>query len=117
MITFNTVRKLALDLPDVEESTSYGASSFKVGGKLLACPAINKSVEPNSLVVRIGLEQRESLLAEDPDAYYVTDHYRPYPSVLVRLSRIQPDALKDLLYTSWKFVTSSKKKDKRAGRT
>jgi hypothetical protein len=110
MITFDTVRKMGLQLPDVEESTTFGTPSLKVHGQLLACPAINKSAEPGSIMVRIAFEQRDELIAGDPDAYYLTDHYRPYPSVLVRLSRISQDALQDLLRMSWKFVTEKKTK-------
>ena len=39
------VRKLVMKLPDVEEATLHGAPSWKVGGKLLTCPAIHKSAE------------------------------------------------------------------------
>jgi hypothetical protein len=106
-VTFDTVRKIGLALPDVKESTSYGASSLKVRGKLFTCPAINKSAEPGSLMVRIDREQRDALLAEAPDVYYVTDHYVNYSCVLVRLSRIRRDALQDLLHASWKFVSAS----------
>jgi len=105
-VSFDRVRKFGLALPGVEESTSYGVPSLKVGGQLLACPAINKSAEPNSLVVRMDFDQRDGLLADDPDTYYVTDHYRPYPSVVVRLSRVSDDALRDLLGAAWKYVTS-----------
>ena len=107
-ITFDTVRKIGLRLPDVEESTAYGTPALKVHGQLLACPAINKSAEPGSIVVRIGIDTRDELIAGDPEAYYLTDHYRPYPSVLVRLSQIRPDALQDLLGMAWKFVTTKK---------
>jgi hypothetical protein len=59
-------------------------------------------------MVRISVDQRDELIAGDPDTYYLTDHYRPYPSVLVRLSKIRPDALQDLLGMAWKFVTTKK---------
>lgn len=72
-ISFETVRKIGLALPNVEDSTTYGASSLKIGGKLLTCPAINKSAEPNTLAVSIDVDQRAELLAEAPDTYYVTD--------------------------------------------
>jgi hypothetical protein len=119
MIDFDTVRKIGLALPEVEESTSYGARSLKVRGLLLTCPAINKSAEPGSLAVRISFEDRDELIAAAPDIYYITDHYAPYPSVLVRLSRIRTDALRDLLQMSWKFVTAKTKPKprKRAART
>ena len=107
-VTFDTVRKMGLRLPDVEESTAFGTPALKVHGQLLACPAINKSAEPGSIVVRIDFDTREELITADADTYYLTDHYRPYPSVLVRLSRIRPDALQDLLGMAWKFVTTKK---------
>jgi hypothetical protein len=55
-------------------------------------------------MVRISLARREALLAENAEAYYPTDHYAPYPAVLVRLSRIKRAALKALLTECWKFV-------------
>jgi hypothetical protein len=107
-ITFDTVRKIGHRLPDVEESTGFGMPALKAGGRLLACPAINKSAEPGSIVVRVDFDTRDELIAGDPEVYYLTDHYRPYPSVLVRLSKIRTDALQDLLGMSWKFVTTKK---------
>ena len=109
-ITLDDVRKIGMALPEVEASTAYGAMALKVGGKLLACQAINKSAEPGSLMVRIDPEQRDALLAEAPQTYYLTDHYRPYPSVLVRLSRIGKGELRDLLAASLRFITSESKK-------
>jgi hypothetical protein len=109
-ITFDTVRKIASGLPGVEESTSYGAPSLKVGGRLLACPAINKSAESNSVSVSIDFDQREALLAEAPDTFYITHHYVNYPVVLVRLSAIKADVLRDLLHAAWKFVSANKKR-------
>jgi len=118
MVDFDIVRKIGLTLPEVEVSTSYGVSSLKVRGKLLACPAINKSAEPGSLAVRVSFFERDELIAGDPDVYYVTDHYVNYPSVLVRMSRIRRDALQDLLRMSWKFVTATAapKRKKRVAR-
>lgn len=118
-INFDTVRKIGLALPGVEESTIYGSPALKVRGKLLACIAINKAAEPNSLVVRVDFDQRAELLETDPQTYYMKDHYLNYPSVLVRLSQIQPDALKDLLMMGWRYVTTQaedKSKKKKTAR-
>jgi hypothetical protein len=112
-IDFDVVRAIALALPDVEESTIHGAPSLKVHGRLLACPAIHRSAEPNSLAVRIDLDQRAALLAAEPGVYYVTDHYVNYPTVLVRLSRIDRRSLRDLLGDSWRFVSSKTKTSRR----
>jgi hypothetical protein len=117
-IDFDTVREIARGLVDVEESTAYGSPALKVRGQLLAAIAINKSAEPGSLMVRVDFAQRAELLAAAPDVYYVTDHYVNYPSVLVRLSRIHPDALRDLLAMAWRFVTAKKPaKKSRVGRS
>ena len=86
----------------------YGSPALKVGGKLLACIPTHKSAEPDSVVVRIDFDRRAELLATAPDVYYIKDHYLNYPAVLVRLSRIHPDALRDLLGMSWRFVTAKR---------
>jgi hypothetical protein len=109
-LTLDVVRELAQALPGVEESTSWGAQSWKVRGKMMACQAINKSAEPNSLGVMIPFEQRDELIAAQPDVYYVTDHYVNYPCVLVRLSRVHRDALRDLLGMAARFVGQTAKK-------
>ena len=115
-ITFDVVREIGLALPDVEDGTMHGSFALKARGKLLACKAIHKSAEPESLAVRIDFDQRAGLLAEAPETYYVTDHYRDYPTVLVRLSRTGTDELRDLLGVSWRFVTSGSPKEPRASR-
>ena len=107
-IDFDTVRKMALGLSDVEESTIYRSPALKVRGKLLACLAVHKSAEPDSLAVRIDFDRRAELVAAAPDVYYLTGHYVNYPVVLVRLSRIHRDALRDLLGVAWRFVTAKK---------
>ena len=101
---FAVVVDAARSLPDVEQGLTWGVDALKVHGKLLACQAIHKSAEPNSIVVRISIDQREELIASDPSVYYLTDHYVNYPSVLVRLSRIHRDALRDLLGMAHRFV-------------
>lgn len=106
-IDFDTVRNIGLALPGVEESTAYGSPALKVHGKLLACVPANRSAEPASLVVRVDFDDRAELLAEAPDVYYVTEHYVSYSAVLVRLSRVTPDVLRDLLGMAHKFVTGN----------
>ncbi len=105
-IDFNTVRTLALHLPGVEESTVYGSPALKVHGDLLACIPTHKSAEPGTLAVRIEMERRAEMVATSPEIYYLTEHYRNYPVVLVRMAHIGHDALQDLLKMSWRFVTA-----------
>jgi hypothetical protein len=112
-IDFDTVRKIGLALPDVEEGTMYGSPALKIRGKLLTCIPIHRSAERDSLAVRIDFERRAELLATAPDIYYLTDHYVNYPVVLVRLSRIDLDALRGLLAMAWRFVSAKTRGGKR----
>jgi hypothetical protein len=112
-ITFDTVREMGLALPDVEEGTVYGSPALKVRGQMFACIAIHRSADPDTLAIRIDFNQRDELISADPNTYYLTDHYVNYPVVLVRLTRVHPDALRDLLLTGWRFVSTSGKR--RAG--
>jgi hypothetical protein len=105
---FDIVREIGLTLPDVVESTMYGAPALKVRGKLLACVPVNRSAEPNCAVFRIDFERRAALIEAHPEIYYITDHYADHPTVLVRLSRIGPDKLRHLFDLALQFVSSSK---------
>ena len=99
------VRAVGLTLPDVEAATKYdGSPVLKLRGSFMAGLATHRSAEPETLVVRIDLEEREQLLQDAPEAYYLTDYYRRHPVVLVRLSRIDHDALHDLLSVSWRLT-------------
>jgi hypothetical protein len=109
-ITFETVRTIAGALPDVEESTAYGAPALRVRGKLLACIPTHRTAEPDSLAVSVDFERRAELLETAPDIYYAPEHYVNYPIALVRLSRIDRDALQGLLRMAWNFVTAKKAK-------
>lgn len=103
-VTFEAVRKIGLALPGVETGTMYGSPALKVHGRLLACLAIHKSAEPGSLVVRTDFDERAALLSEQPESYYLTDHYLNHPVVLVRLSKIRVDQMRDLLRSACRFI-------------
>ena len=96
-LTFNDVRTIAATFDGVDVGTAYDSPCLRVNKKMIACVAINKQAEPNSLMIRMPIDQRDDLIAEQPDIYYVKPHYEPYPCVLVRLGKVHRDALKDLL--------------------
>jgi hypothetical protein len=108
---FETVRTVGLALRGVEATTKYdGSPVLKVGGSFMAGLATHRSAEPATLAVRIGFEEREWLLDDAPDTYYLTDYYRSHPVVLVRLSRIDRDALRDLLSVSRRLTLAKTRK-------
>ena len=102
---FEVVRAVGLGLPNVVATTKYdGSPVLKARGSFMAGLATHRSAEPATLVVRVDLEERAWLIEDAPEIYYVTDYYRRYPIVLVRLSRIDQDALRDLLTVSWRLA-------------
>ena len=64
---FDIVRKVGLSLPDVEATTKYdGSPVLKVDGIFMAGLAMHSSAEPDTLVVRAGIEDREKLVEDHP---------------------------------------------------
>ena len=104
-ISFETARRLAQALPGVEEGTVYRTPALKVRGKMFACIPNHRSAEAGSLALRMDFARRDALIAEDPETFYLPDHYAPHPCVLVRLSRTNPEMLRELLQTAWKFAS------------
>jgi hypothetical protein len=112
--TFKAVESIGRTLPDVEVTTTYGQPALKVRGKMFVCIASNKAAEPNTLVVMMDFADRDALLEDDAGTYYLKDHYLNYPCVLVRLSRIHPDALRDLVIGAHRFVSATARRKKRS---
>lgn len=106
-ITFETVREIGLKLPGVEAGTAYGSPMLRVNGRIFTGIAVNRQAEPDSLMVYLSdFEERDALIEEDPDTYYVKPHYEAYPVVLVRLRRVTRDALEDLVRGAHRIVSS-----------
>jgi hypothetical protein len=103
--TLDTVRALALALPGMEEGTSYGTPAFKVSGKLIA--RLREGGE--ELVLRVDLDARDLLMRAEPQTFFITDHYAGHPLVLVRLAKVKPALLGELLEEAWKSVAPKRR--------
>jgi len=97
--TWSKLCKLALKLPGVTEGTSYGTPAFHVRKKFLA----RLKEDGESIAIKIDFADRDVLLELDPAAFYLTDHYRPYPAMLVRLKTVRLDLLPRLLEQAWRL--------------
>ena len=113
--TFAAVEAIGRALPDVEVTTAWGKPALKVRGKMFVCIASNKSAEPNSLVVMMDFADRDAIVEDDPATYYLKPHYLNYPCVLVRLTRIRLDALRDLVAGAHRFVNAQIRSKSDAG--
>jgi hypothetical protein len=90
-------RGLALGMPGVVEGPSYGTPGYRVKGKLFA----RLREDGETLVVGIDQDLRDGFLQANPDAFFVTDHYRNYDWMLVRLPVVTRDELQDMLRLAW----------------
>ncbi len=102
-MTFDEVRTIAFTLPGVEEGLCYGTPGLRNRGKVLARLWPDGEV---LVLARVGFDEREFLMEADPETFFVTDHYRNYPSVLARLERLDPQTLSRLLTQAWRETAS-----------
>jgi hypothetical protein len=103
-ITFDTVREIAGELSGAQEGTSYGAPAFKVRGVLF----LRLWEDNETLVVRCEQDRRQAMIEEDPETYFLTDHYLNYPWILVHLSTIKREALREIINAAWQLATRTK---------
>lgn len=110
-VKFEAVRKFALTLDDAKEVRSYGTAGFKADGELFA----RLKEDGETLVVRMGFDARDEMIATAPEIYFITDHYLNYKWILVRLPKIDFVALCDLLRGACRLAALEKTgKKKRA---
>jgi hypothetical protein len=102
--TWATVCQLALRHPGVEQGTSYGTPALRVQKKFLA--RLKENGE--DIAIWIDFADRDVLLELDPDAFYLTDHYRPYPAMLIRLKRVRRDVLARVIEQAWRSRASAR---------
>ena len=94
--TWETVCEMGAALPEVEQATWYGTPALKVRGKGFA-----RLREDGALVVMIDILEREALIQEDPETFYITPHYEEYPAMLINLERVDDQELRERLIESW----------------
>jgi hypothetical protein len=102
---FARVCEIALGFPGTEVSTSYGTPALKVKGKFMARL---RSESEGGLAIRCDFVDRQMLLSAAPEVFFLTDHYRDSPMILVRLDQVRADALPDLVERAWRLVAPKK---------
>ena len=102
---YKRVVQLALKLPGVEESTSYGTPALKVKGRFMC--RLRTEAE-GALALCCDFVDRQMLITANPSIFFVTDHYINYPMILVRLDKIRRTMLPDLLRRAWRIAAPPK---------
>ncbi len=103
-MSYETAREFGLSLPNVEDGLSYGAPALKVGKKMF----VRLREDLNAIVLLTTFEDREELMAAEPETYFITDHYLSYEYVLVSLELVGEDALADLIRRSHSLAKAKK---------
>ncbi len=104
-IAFKKLVKIGLEFPGVEESRSYGTPSLKVKGKFLC--RLRTEAE-GGLAIRCDFVEREMLMQAEPEVFYITDHYKDYPMILVDLTKVRWDAMPYLVEQAWRSEATPK---------
>jgi hypothetical protein len=105
MVTEGDVRRIALELPETSERTYNRLPGFQVGKQLFI--RIHE-LDDVLLVSCAGVEERNELLAAEPDKFFITPHYQDYPAVLVRLREVDHDEVTELITESWRLNASNR---------
>ncbi|MEL7463891.1 MAG: MmcQ/YjbR family DNA-binding protein [Pseudomonadota bacterium] len=87
------------EFPEMVASTSYGTPALKVGKALV----IRLREDGDGLVLfDVPHEERELLMAAEPEIFHLTPHYEDYAIVLARMSVITPDRLRLFIERRWR---------------
>jgi hypothetical protein len=98
--SWEDVVEIGMRFPGVEVGTSFGTPALRAGGKGIC----RLRTDPDALVLRVNdLGEREALLQSQPQAFFSTPHYDGYPYVLVRLDKVDPVELAELIEDAWRL--------------
>jgi hypothetical protein len=98
VVDWDTIREIALALPEAEE-VAGDRISFRIRGKLFAWQSRQR--DGDTLALRVDRDEKQLMLDARPDLYFVTPHYNGYPGVLVNLDAIDQQELKERLEDAW----------------
>ena len=102
-MTFDDVIRLAVELPGVNAGTSYGTPALRVGKRFFC--RLREDGETLVLKAVDDIEQR-FLMETRPEVFYKTPHYEGYDAILVHLSRVDENELRELLEQSWRRLAT-----------
>jgi hypothetical protein len=109
MVDADDVRRIALDLPHVEEIESDGFD-FRVGGKGFVWsyperrPGKPRLIRTDIAVLFVGDEaEKQALLRGEPEVFFTAPGYDGSPLVMLRLAEVDLDRLEELVTDAWRM--------------
>jgi hypothetical protein len=101
MATIEGVRELALSLPRTHEALVRDRVKFRVGRIVFLAFSRDESL----MGFAFPKEEREALVASDPDKFLMPDRSDlRYHWVVGRLSAIDDDEMRELVIDAWRMV-------------
>ena len=97
--------RVALALPGVEAATSYGTPAVKVRGKLMSRW---RTEAEGAVAIRCDFLDRQILLLTQPDVFFLTDHYRDHPMILMRMEKASKSVLAEAVERAWRLAAPAK---------
>jgi hypothetical protein len=87
-------RKIMLAVPGTDERLWFNQPSVFIHDRFLS--KVHHKEDAVTLQVA-SMEMRDMMLEVEPKLFYITDHYRKFPFVLIRLSALTAKVLKEIL--------------------
>lgn len=100
MVTPAQLREFALDLPGAEERETWGHPTFRVRDKIFA--SMYDGDDGAVATVKATPEEQEALVGADPQTFGVASHVGRYGWTRIRLDRVDPDELRELVVEAWR---------------
>ncbi len=95
-------RKIALSFPGTYEKMSYGTQTVFVGKKVFTQVGSHK--REAIMLLTQTLDERDHLIAADPDTFYITDHFKSYKGLLAHIGRLDAKTFRALLERRWQAI-------------
>ncbi len=103
-VAFEQVAEMALAFPGVVARSSYGTPGLYVAKKFMA-----RLREPYVMVLTpVEDVEQQFLMGTQPEVFFLTDHYRGYPTILIRLSKVDSREMRALVEESWRRLAPKK---------
>lgn len=112
MATWDDVRRIVGELPEVESRPAWGNTMWRVKGKgfVWERPLGKKDradlgdAAPDGEILGLRVPDegaKHAFIADDPSIYFTIPHFDGYPAVLVRLDEIDVDELTEIVTEAW----------------
>jgi hypothetical protein len=96
------IRSVVSSLPAVEEYTCLGTPAFRIKKKLLA------RIQEDGETIAIRCQDRDLWMKANPKVFFITDHFRNYAYVLIRLSLVTKKDLATIFTNGWRDIAPKK---------